>query len=506
MALTLALLLGTAGLLVWAFDDDDDDNESSSETEVENEVLRGDEGDNLLEGSDNVNTIYGEGGDDIMPGAGENDRIFGSDGEDIGLGGDGDDLVRGGADDDTLIGGGGSDDLKGDTGDDVIIAAELVNEEALEAFLTGEDTDVEEDDVLDFSAEQDAAPDTVNGGFGYDLLLLGAEDEAMGGGGDDTFELGSWIEPGKPATITDYDGDEDEILYYLEGDAEPEISVVSEDDGTATVLADGQPFLIVPNAGDSFEASSITLVELATDDEEDDDSGSSTGNVVTRDDDDSSLLVGSDEDDSIFGNGGNDTILGAAGDDRLFGADDSDYGLGGEGDDLVRGGADDDTLIGGTGSDDLRGDGGDDVLVSAEVVDEQAVQSILTGEDTVTPIASTTDFDAEVNPADDEVDGGGGDDLLIMGAGDSGSGGGGEDAFQLGSWIDPGNPATISDFDASEDQIVYSFEGDAAPTITVSTDEDGTATVSANGEPFLVVPNAGENFGASSITLASLGN
>ncbi|MEO1732663.1 MAG: calcium-binding protein [Pseudomonadota bacterium] len=260
MALTIALLLGSLGLLVWAFDDDSDEAKEADSSDTETQ--RGDDGDDDLVGTDGMDALFGEGGDDLLAGEGGDDRLFGSDGVDAGLGGSGDDLVRGGADDDLLIGGEGSDDLRGDTGDDVLFSAEIVDETALLAILDGSDTTTPIEDTVDLTGETNAAADTVNGGFGDDLLVLGAGDQATGGDGNDEYQLGSWIEPGDPATITDFNIDEDVIIYFFEGNTAPAISVVSDDDGTATVFADGEPFLIVPNAGDAFEDSTIQLEPL----------------------------------------------------------------------------------------------------------------------------------------------------------------------------------------------------------------------------------------------------
>nr|MCU0885767.1 hypothetical protein [Beijerinckiaceae bacterium] len=95
--------------------------------------------------------------------------------------------------------------------------------------------------------------------------------------------------------------------------------------------------------------------------------------------------------DSLFGNDGDDVLLGGAGNDTLSGGDDEDTLVGGDGNDSLSGGDEDDLLEGGAGNDILAGNDGEDVLL-----------------------------------------GGAGDDLLIGGVdNDTLTGGGGADRFRL---------------------------------------------------------------------------
>ncbi|MDB5171566.1 MAG: hem peroxidase [Phycisphaerales bacterium] len=83
-----------------------------------------------------------------------------------------------------------------------------------------------------------------------------------------------------------------------------------------------------------------------------------------------SIVTGSGN-DVIYGGAGNDSVSAGAGDDSLFGGEGKDSLDGGSGDDVLdggagndslTGGADSDTLLGGAGSDKLAGNGGDDDL------------------------------------------------------------------------------------------------------------------------------------------------
>ncbi|MBW6505963.1 MAG: calcium-binding protein [Rhodobacteraceae bacterium] len=180
------------------------------------------------------------------------------------------------------------------------------------------------------------------------------------------------------------------------------------------------------------------------------------------------LLAGGDGIDALSGNDGADTLLGGAGDDSLMGGmgDDlldggpgndllqggsgADVLLGGDGDDSLQGGAGADTLSGGLGSDELFGDGGSDVLIG--VVPDR--------------VTGLGDFDT----GQDLLNGGSGDDLLVLGSNDFGNGGEGSDLFALGDWIDPAHPATIL-FEPEVDRIalVYDPAAHPDPAVTIET-------------------------------------
>jgi len=211
------------------------------------------------------------------------------------------------------------------------------------------------------------------------------------------------------------------------------------------------------------------------------------------------LLDGGAGNDRFLGEGGADLIIGNSGGDDLLGGDGNDSLHGGDGNDFLRGGGGDDVLIGNAGADTIRGDAGDDHIISAAILDEPAylasLQNAEFASQVETPLAYGTDTDAG-----DEVDGGYGDDQLTFGTDDTVTGGEGDDWFEAGDWIVPGKPATITDFDPTEDVITYSFDG-ATPRVTVETDDDGTATVSADDKVFLVVRNAGPEFSERLIEL-----
>lgn len=215
--------------------------------------------------------------------------------------------------------------------------------------------------------------------------------------------------------------------------------------------------------------------------------------------DEGDLLKGQDGDDRFFGKDGADLLIGQDGADQLFGAEGADTLLGGTGDDLLRGGVQGDLLIGDLGADQILGDGGDDTIISAAILDDSAMAQQVaqaTYADQITPeFDYRTDLDAS-----DHVDGGPGQDDITFGSDDSVSGGDDADLLRAGDWIAPGQPATITDYDAQEDVLVYSHAGDA-PDITAQVDDQGTATVFADGRAVLIIPNAGPDFDPDQVML-----
>ena len=104
-------------------------------------------------------------------------------------------------------------------------------------------------------------------------------------------------------------------------------------------------------------------------------------------------------------------------------------------------------------------------------------------------------FDPD-NPSDsqgiDFLNGGTGNDTLMIGAGDYAHGGEGADQFTLGDWIGPGDCAHISDYDPAEDDIVILYDAAAHtdPQVELITEAgSGDATVMLDGIPLAVIAN-----------------
>lgn len=189
-------------------------------------------------------------------------------------------------------------------------------------------------------------------------------------------------------------------------------------------------------------------------------------------------LLGGRGDDDLQGEAGRDLLNGAKGDDALAGGQGGDRLLGGNGDDTLNGGAGADRLRGGTGQDELQGGLGHDRVIGgmgSDAVDGNEGNDSLWG-----GRLDTDDHEA------DFLNGGAGEDVLHLGAGDYGNGGEGADRFELCD-IALGDPVVqITDFDPEEDSLVllYDAETHADPEISVVTEEGSAdATVVLDGVP-----------------------
>ncbi|MFC3612585.1 calcium-binding protein [Lutimaribacter marinistellae] len=184
---------------------------------------------------------------------------------------------------------------------------------------------------------------------------------------------------------------------------------------------------------------------------------------------------------SLYGEGGNDTLIGADRRDYLYGGDGddriettgagSDQMHGGDGRDTLIGGEGDDTLTGGETEDDLRdelfGQGGDDS------VDGGYGNDLIyggTGDDTLNG-GFGTDFIAGQQGNDqisggalsDELFGNDGDDFLNGGFGyDRLNGGAGADRFFHLGVVDHGSD-WVQDYNADEDDVLIFGQGAAGP-------------------------------------------
>ncbi|MFV1464692.1 calcium-binding protein [Phaeobacter sp. JH204B] len=224
-------------------------------------------------------------------------------------------------------------------------------------------------------------------------------------------------------------------------------------------------------------------------------------------------LLGGEGDDNIDARGGPDTIEGGAGDDRLdggsandnvFGGDGDDTLIGGNGADFMRGNAGDDTLIDTRGADHLVGGQGNDLIIAAGILDEGAYEDIVQGRETPTSAAEVNallnfDYTVDQDAAGDTINAGAGDDSVLFGLNDTVTGGSGNDSFETGAWLTEDEQATITDFTADDDRVVYYYdETEDEPELEVITraNEDGgtDAYLVADGEEVVRLINAGASF------------
>jgi len=150
------------------------------------------------------------------------------------------------------------------------------------------------------------------------------------------------------------------------------------------------------------------------------------------------VLVGDDDDNELSGSLGDDEVTGLGGDDLLSGYAGDDTLDGGEGDDTLLGGSGDDQLAGGEGDDSLNGEAGDDILLGGEGDDTLAGgdgDDVLVGGEGYDTLQGGAGNDRLEAGAGDIVDGGDGDDLIIVSTDDAApasiDGGAGDDTVKL---------------------------------------------------------------------------
>ena len=259
-----------AGIILDSSDDgdnmpDDDLSELPSPPDNGNttppgDLIEGDGSSETLTGSNAGESIAGRAGNDEIDGRGGNDRLFGDDGNDSILGGSGFDLVSGGDGNDLLTGADGNDTVFGGEGNDAILegrGADSISGGGGNDVLLTSRFDLHPSGAI--RADVDTGGDAVNGGAGDDLILFGRDDTVTGGDGADEFFAGRWLETTEPATITDFEPGEDQIVYGFnpEDGPPPRFSVFNqenEDGGSdAIVLADGVEVLRVLDQDGQFD-------------------------------------------------------------------------------------------------------------------------------------------------------------------------------------------------------------------------------------------------------------
>lgn len=246
----------------------------------------------------------------------------------------------------------------------------------------------------------------------------GADDtEASDSGGTQTF-------PQDTDTLNEY-------VSFDDASDDDEILVGTEDDDDLDALG-GNDQIGGQDGDDTLYGGDGN--DLVSGGKDDDVLYGDDGDDTLHGEDGSDNLMGGTGDDALFGHNGNDTLNGGAGNDDLQGSAGADEVHGGDGDDTVQGGLGNDTLFGGTGLDSLFGGDGDDVVVGLEKQ--------------TTPGMELADF----------LNGGAGNDEILVGGLDIATGGSGSDTFVLGDWITEGNAAQITDFDVADDNLLLIWD------------------------------------------------
>ncbi len=440
------LLDGTKGVVVDLADGEATDDYGDTDTlvSIENvigslndDVIRGDAGQNQLDGHNGNDTLEGRNGADTLNGGADNDNLDGGNGVDVLNGDDGDDTLEGGKGQDILKGGKGTDQINGGADGDLIFG----DDGPKAAKQAG-------DDIL----SGDGGNDTVYGYKGNDVLNGGTGDDTLYGGDDnDTLDGGK----------------QDDMLYGDDGNDElsggKHNDTLDGGEGNDTMDGGAGKDTFIPGLGidilrggkgfdtlDLTTATAKVVINMAT---KDFNGGGFDRNTIREIEqvfgsDQREDITGSNEDEAFYGGGGKDTLDGGGGNDTLSG---------GAGDDTVRGGKGDDTLFGdengSAGNDLLEGGAGDDALNG--------------------------------NDGNDTLRGGADNDTLNGGAGnDELTGGSGSDTFVFGR-----NKTTITDFNPDDDVIDVSARGYATAAFALAAmtnDGHGNAIMTSGGNVLIL--------------------
>ena len=242
----------------------------------------------------NIENIVGTGGNDILIGNNADNILLGDAGNDILDGGAGGDTLYGGAGDDILDGGAGSDTLHGGAGDDTFKFNEIIrftHPVAGDSFVTTRFNGDEGKDTVDFSASFYTTTDNDGNEITYGINVDLAQGRAR----------------------INAPGDENAQIGFLEG-----VENIYGTDYDESITGNSMDNILKGNGG-------VDRIDGAAGDDEidggagDDDLRGRSGNDKIDGGAGIDVLYGEDGDDIIDGGAGNDTLHGGAGANELSG-------------------------------------------------------------------------------------------------------------------------------------------------------------------------------------------
>ncbi|MBD1866887.1 hypothetical protein H6F95_06145 [Cyanobacteria bacterium FACHB-471] len=384
-----------------AYRDVNSNTDSVSFSNIERFQITGTVANDTITTGDGNDTINGGGGDDTLQGAGGNDTINGGVGDDVISAGAGINIVDGGAGIDTLVDGDFSSSVNALTIDDAptsktIALADgtsITNIEFFTNLTTGSGND-----VITFSRQENNSLTFLNTGGGNDTINAGlGYDSVDGGDGDDLL-------------IVDYSSNPYTGASPAAGMSGGAYSNGAGFSGSFSAYRD------VNSNTDSVSFSNTERFQI-------------TGTVAND------TITTGDGNDTINGGGGDDTLQGAGGNDTINGGVGDDVISAGAGINIVDGGAGIDTLVDGDFSSSVNALTIDDAPTSKTIAlaDGTSITNIefftnLTtgsGNDVITfsrqennslTFLNTGGGNDTINAGlgYDSVDGGDGDDLLIV--------------------------------------------------------------------------------------------
>ncbi|WP_299348176.1 Hint domain-containing protein [uncultured Shimia sp.] len=275
---------------------------------------------------------------DYVDGGAGNDTISTGDDADTILGGTGNDEIDGGVDaddidggegDDTIIGGEGSDTIDGGDDDDLIYGG-------LDPIFPDSLNIKDDDDTFGPDPEPDNGRDLIDGGAGNDTIFGQDDDDTIfGGTGNDWIDAGiddDSVDGGSGVDIISGDHGDDTLSGG--DDTDLVLGGIGDDDISGDA---GRDILGGGEGSDTVDAGTDSDFVYG---------GDGADSVIGGDGSD--VVAGGEGDDEIYGDGTTDegnTAGGAA--DLLFGGEGEDTLVGGSGDDILVGGADADDMSGG---------------------------------------------------------------------------------------------------------------------------------------------------------------
>jgi Ca2+-binding RTX toxin-like protein len=279
---------------------------------------------------------------------------------------DGPDHLVGTAGDDVILGLDGNDDIQALGGDDIVCSGP--GDDTIDMGSGGPSAD-----RMDL-AYAGAGDDVISGGPDQDQIAPGAGDDVVHGGsqpfGYPDFLTFLWATTGVAVDIGagSAAGEGDDQFDGIEAVDGSLYSDVLVGDEHANILNGGGYLLftgetVYDEAADALDAGpnvDVGLWDLVYGEGGDDQllGAEGTQQIFSGDGDDE--IAAGPGDDGVEGNGGDDLVRGGPGDDQLFGWGGRDRVLGGPDDDVVYGDGGDDSVLGGAGDDQLYPTAGDD--------------------------------------------------------------------------------------------------------------------------------------------------
>ncbi|MBK5072991.1 hypothetical protein I2492_08190 [Budviciaceae bacterium CWB-B4] len=363
------------------------------------ENANGTKGNDVIYGNELNNIINGNAGNDIIYGGAGNDTLNGGDGDDVLYGGDGNDNLNGGNGNDTLYGGNGSDRyfITSTTFRIVEHEGEGSSDE-IRVNINGVTNFILPDNVEIFSLYSDFTYNSTLTGNKIDNVLYGNDgnniligrkgnDNLVGYLGSDTYifsrgdgkdTIGEIATNNTPATDTDILvltdisasqlwfskkqsmgltslnvtilGTTDEITISNWYSYSAKLEQLKTQDGIILSIAQVEALVDIMAQQTMPEGSSSSVIH---------DYLALTG---ISDVPNENVIRGNEQDNVINGSSGKDTLYGGAGNDVIDGGDGDDTLYGNEGDDILRGGSGSNILIGGAGIDKFISTGNDTLI------------------------------------------------------------------------------------------------------------------------------------------------